>query len=713
MTDAYNDKAGFVFVDGESYKKHSLPWAYKLLDPDEKNRILAKTKTFIAEAQSYDRDDLLTITGLYSIQGGIFSPGSDNPYPETVDVEFLQAITLTNEEKSKSRIPRGRLYGFWQELREQVFVLSHQSDRNNLSPLEELAQTHHAYYRNQYGDDFFDSMVRHITAEYDARYVRDGSVKLIGEFVALLRSELMARVRDYLERLTVVLNGDASEKLSAVEGYYGMVLGPALEGYEDRQLSIELYNVLEEIASDTLFIFDEEWISEYEKKGYPARAILQKLCSDASPEKLDLATVLKANPVWARPAVKVSNGFALFSLVTLMSFPFSILLVLLGEGAEEKLKLEKIRGLFVEQRLYDLLSQSLPSASIVRSGYWKREDGNRVETDLIVYLAGRLLIFEAKGALIPDRARSGKKDAIKHYLRRIWGKSTLQGIKLRDRIFDSGNPIEISDESGDVQITLLPSEIVSITRFSISIEQIGIFMNAPSLLKSEEVLDEDVVAAPCIILSELAIVLHNLRSEMSRLHYLVRRGEISVIRDFIGDELDLFATYLQFGFTGLPKEEALLMLLGASFQLPAMQDEDGKYSPPDDSCLRNSPYFESVLTAMHTKKSPALWHISLILFDVPFQEQLRFEQKMNAELARKSIPYEEWPIMCTHVTPLLDSFSFAVICFGEGVSGAEMRNAANLVVSGMIRENNSVEGFILVRIINSPNIYDAVYYAKP
>ncbi len=715
MSEEENIENAIVFVqlDKDSITTVVPSWTQELLTLESQKNVLDRTADFVAEARGYDRDDLLALTGMYSLRGGFLAPGANNPYPETVDVEFLQAITLGIQSGERPKIPREKVSDFWTELQHQVYVLGHQKRDIELSRLEALAQSHNAYYRNPYGDHFFDLMISRITDQYDQRFLRNGTFKKAGESIVIIRNELMQRAKDQLERARTVVTGSREEKISAVNGYCGIILHQDLESYNEEDLISALSNILEDIAVEKLFFLDEDWVDRHEALGYPMREVLEKLSISDFIEENSPAKILKINPVWERPVDRLSEGYSVYSIVTFMSFPFALLMVLLGGGEKEKLKLEKVRGSFVEEQLQDMLTQKFPSATIVRGGFWHRKDGNRVETDLVLYLAGRLIIFEAKGALIPDRAKLGKKDAIKHYLRRVWGKSTLQGTNLEQRISESNKPLEIFDQSGNVRLRLTPDDIVSVTRYSVSIEQLGIFMNAPSLLKKEGVLEGGVSPAPCIILSELNMVLEGLKSEEARLHYLSRRGFLTMKRDFVGDELDFFSTYMQFGFTALPDDDSILMLLGASFHLQSMRDDDGKYIIPSQSPLRNSAYFEKLLETMKGRKSPLFQHISLLLLDFSLPDQYQFEAKLNRAISEVNSSKDNSGLVFSFVKSLVSSFVVAGMAFNGEMSGPVMRAGAIKILDELILKNGLREGMMMVKIKNSPNVYDAMYYSAP
>lgn len=101
---------------------------------------------------------------------------------------------------------------FWRELTTQCYVAS-QGEGDDASPLGGIARIQAAYYRNPYGDDFFDHMMLMITKEYDDRYLRDGSLAKAGQALVALRREIWNRYKAHDESSRVAVRGDRSKVL--------------------------------------------------------------------------------------------------------------------------------------------------------------------------------------------------------------------------------------------------------------------------------------------------------------------------------------------------------------------------------------------------------------------------------------------------------------------------------------------------------------------
>jgi len=686
-----------------------LIWPKSLIEiknPEQQELVRSRRNGFFDEINKIEKIKILGLTALYSLKGGAFTPGYENTYPEVNDLEFLQAIILGgNKQEKKAPLDHSKVSTIWKELKQQCYVASHEASRSNQTGLERLAQSSSAYYRNPYGDEFFDSMIISITKEYDARFVRNGSISKIGLSLVALRQEIILRFKDYIESLGLILNGNKVQKISG----FNKIVGKSNYDYShvsNEDLRQHLHNTAEDHASEFLFKLDSEWIKRKELEGLPMSEVLSSLSLEAIDPWSDSLAITRSNPVWNKPILFHDGNFYLFSPLTLTSFPFSALLVFL----QDKVRLEKIRGLFVENEAKELLVKAFPGAIVVHAGKWFRNKNQQMETDLLVFLSGHLMIFEAKGALLPDRARQGSPAALKHFLRRVWGKSIEQGNSLAGRLQYSQPPLDILDSDGKVLITLDPKKIISIARYGISVEQIGVFMNSPQLLKNEGVLDDDVEPAPCIILSELKILLESLPNQEQRLHYLARRTELCQLVDFIGDELDLFVVYLQYGFDQISEFGKQLMLLGASFSLQEYQNKKGIVELPKDSVLKNSYFFNNLLERLKCRKSEAFLKVALLLFDFPLESQLEFEESMKMLFRRSHLGGATFPVVVSKRETRKMNIIICGLMVEHDMELQKIRSHAHQTFMSHCSKTLNNEGFVFVKIWKSQKIYDALHY---
>jgi hypothetical protein len=682
----------------------------ELHEPAAQAEVRSRFSAFRERVWSLDPHHLLSLTGLYTLMGGMGKLQREASYPEVAELEFLQALAMSAAEFERPPLAPDEVMPFWKELTSQYYITPRSGGREDGSPLEAIARVHATYYRNPYGDDFFDRMTVAITKEYDERYIRDGSFAQAGLALVAIRREIWRRFQDHINSCGIALKSDRSTVLELLRRLRPMPADEFKISFESRglgDLRQTAFQFTEDDAVRTMFVLGADWIESQEKQGIAITAVLERLSLPMT-QQCEPESLAAANPVWNAPVVKRPVGYALYSPITLTSFPFRCLLSLLVEDPQSKPRLEKIRGWFVEQEGKRLLESAFPSAHIVLGGYWHRSPGERIEADLLVLAANRLLILEAKGALIPDRVRSGARDSTAQFLKGIWGKATKQGAALADHVENATTPVAITDARGNVVLTLDPNQIRSVSRFAVSVEQVGPLMNAPEMLREAGVLNETVVAAPCIILSELAQVLRHASDELHKLHYLLRRTQVAAKYQIIGDEMDIYTTYLQYGFSELPDSDNSLMLLGASYSLDEYLDQAGIVRLPVDSALRCSPYFEKVLRRAKDRGAPVYLELGLMLLDMSVNQQQELESQLK-ELFKKRPKPGDWPIAIAGIDSPGERAALAVVLVDKRTTSEE-RRAVGMNVAGHAAEQlNADYAACILKLWGDVNPYDALY----
>lgn len=714
-TKSFAMPSNLMFVPVEELPDSMLPdWQRKITEPKVHAEIASRTDDFLRLVSNYELHDLLGLTALYTFNKAVMKDGHVSSYPEQADLEVLQALMLGFKGTApKEAIPRDDVSNFWLELIKQNYVTSHPVSSKGQSLIEDLTASHIAYYRNPYGDEFFDRMMIEITAEYDNRYLRDGYLSSVGKLLVFIRTTIWNRFQNY-HRQWVLIYGLNRKRLLRETLYYHELLGieesPAdLNLANIEELRNNLRNLIEDYAVKTLFLLDHAWVSS---SGYDEKFVidtLDKLSLDSLERVKNFDGLSRFNPIASRPFVKSKNGYSLYCLMTLMSLPFSSLLTILGDKPDAKIRMEKIRGWFAERETARMLLKAFPSAKHASSGYWYRSKEDRVESDLVVVVSRHVLIFEAKGALITDRVRSGTVGAMQQFLKKTWGRSTQQGAALANHLRNSTGPVKIEDEKGAELLTIDPKEIKTVSRFSVSLEQVGLLMNAPRILQDLNIISADTDPAPCIILSELQQVFSSLKSELHRLHYLTRRYIVCRRNQIIGDEMDIFSIYLRTGFAGLEASDEVMMMLGASYELAEYKTNSGVLSIPKDSALRNAHFFDSLLDFMRKRMSPAYLEVGLLLLDTPLEKQLTLVAGMRKEFVGRPKANKS-PVVFTSVVGLLGEFAICCIYMDRNVHPAQRREIAVDVLGSVGSAINASEGFAFIRLNKSTDAYDALYY---
>lgn len=203
----------FAFIAGEN-AKDIMPaaWLMSFHDPAERSIVLSRFVAFRERVCSLDCHHLLSLTGLYTLTGGEGALQRNASYPEVAELEFLQALALAGGESDMPPLAPDDVMPLWRELSTQCYVSS-LGEQDDSAELNTLARMHAAYYRNPYGDEFFDRMVLTITKEYDKRYIRDGGFARAGLALIKLRREIWGRYLEYDKSRRIALTSTRSEVL--------------------------------------------------------------------------------------------------------------------------------------------------------------------------------------------------------------------------------------------------------------------------------------------------------------------------------------------------------------------------------------------------------------------------------------------------------------------------------------------------------------------
>jgi hypothetical protein len=250
------------------------------------------------------------------------------------------------------------------------------------------------------------------------------------------------------------------------------------------------------------------------------------------------------NPVWSRPFVKITEADYLFTCANAVyAFPLRILEPLF-KSTEESAKLyEATRAEFLEDEVYNILKESLPSARIYKNVSWvSPEDGKKYENDVLCSIGNNIFIFEAKSHDISDPARRGAKKRLERVFKDILVDASRQADRLERYIREYGSNVSLKDDNGPLGIDFERAKVVR--SFSVCLEHIPGVVNTKSfrnfVYKGSI---SDLKQNPLISIGDLGFYKRFLDSEVSFVHFLSARHDLQNIADFDGDEIDTVSAY--------------------------------------------------------------------------------------------------------------------------------------------------------------------------
>ena len=125
-----------------------------------------------------------------------------------------------------------------------------------------------------------------------------------------------------------------------------------------------------------------------------------------------------------------------------------------GDPVIQKGRLERVSAKYLETECESLLKKYLPGAQVFRNSFWSDATGKRFETDVLALIENRLLVFEAKGSILPDRVRLGNFAKAKSFLKDTYGLAGIQASRLEEEIRKRPGGVDFFDSSGRKLLTL-------------------------------------------------------------------------------------------------------------------------------------------------------------------------------------------------------------------------------------------------------------------
>jgi len=266
---------------------------------------------------------------------------------------------------------------------------------------------------------------------------------------------------------------------------------------------------------------------------------------------------------------------------------------------------------------------------------------------------------------LPDRVRLGNFAKSKSFLKESYGLAGIQASRLEEEIRKGPGGVDLFDGSGRKLLTLSSEKVRRFLAYSVTLDQMGTFANARRLFEEIGIIDPATFPVPPIMASELARILEVLPDEIYRVHYLERRHRLYSVVHVVGDELDIFATYVMQGFGVLPLDGTqLVTLLNASFYLDNYIS-DGHVVFPSSSTVRNTKYFDRVLQYLLQRRPKDALDLGLAIIDTPPEAQETFEDLMSDMRLKADNVDEQIRVGSIAVTSSFESFVLAGSVYGN------------------------------------------------
>jgi len=260
--------------------------------------------------------------------------------------------------------------------------------------------------------------------------------------------------------------------------------------------------------------------------------------------------ILLDNPVHNKPFIKVKQEKYFTSLWSLLPhISIKILENFIGENNELKDKYNIAKATYLEDEIEKLFRAHFPTAQIYRSTRWTSPSDNKeYENDLLVIIDSFAIVVEAKSGIVTQAAKRGAPERLFKNLQALIEEPSEQALRFIGFLKQHDSEIEFLDKNRK-RIKITHSKVKFYIPLGVTFSQLGVISTNLKLLVSAGVTKKKInELISSINLTDLQIVFELLTTQAQKIHYLQRRREFEAHINYIGDEMDLLAFYLDTGF---------------------------------------------------------------------------------------------------------------------------------------------------------------------
>lgn len=338
------------------------------------------------------------------------------------------------------------------------------------------------------------------------------------------------------------------------------------------------------------------------------------------------------NPIWQKPLIKLDNKTYFCPVITLfLNYLTDIIEAIIKPHPELYKKYEERRGKFLEAEIYQLFKIAFPSAKIYQGSEWLDPITNKnFENDLLILLDSYLLVVEAKSGRVTESTRRGAFESLKTNVKRLLVEPSIQSKRFSDYLNNNLHLHQFKTRQGELN-EVDTSKVREVIRLSVTLESLGTLFCRSTDLKKAGLIASDIEMSPTMSLADLEIVFEILELNCEKLHYLVRRAEFERNADYMGDEIDLLAFYLDTGFNIGEAEftQKGLYLLGMSntFDPFFMMELPENETPKPKRKLTT--WWRKIIQRIETRQFDRWTEIGCVLLNFAYDEQTKFEKSFN------------------------------------------------------------------------------------
>jgi len=409
---------------------------------------------------------------------------------------------------------------------------------------------------------------------------------------------------------------------------------------------------------EKLFTFDYSTLEGYTEGSINSEK-LKEIFSHISLKFGDLANhdsdhFLLGNPVHEKPFIETGDHTVFSSLWSVMTH-FSIRMLESFCSQDEKLrkKYNDIRADYLEDQVAELFKTAFPMAKVYAGSKWTGKDGKGYENDLLVIIDKFALVIEAKAGLVSPPAKRGAPDRLFKTLQELIEEPSVQALRFIDYLKDNPTALSLKVKKGPNN-KFDASSLRYFIPLGVTLSHLGMMgSNLKQLIKAGVTGKTIEELATSISLTDLQVVFDLLPMAGEKIHYLQRRRELEANVEYIGDELDLLAWYLDDGFN-LGNDESKYGLFKMDLKAKELDNyiigsaNREKVVKPE---LQKTKWWKDILLRLEEKQIQTWLETSYVLLNIPIDAQQEFERlvkEMEAKMHRGKAEYpHNWILLGT------------------------------------------------------------------
>lgn len=179
-------------------------------------------------------------------------------------------------------------------------------------------------------------------------------------------------------------------------------------------------------------------------------------------------------------------------------------------------------------------------------------------------------------------------------------------------------------------------EIDTFIRINITFNSIGALSSRWPELAGAAIIKDASAQIPTMSIADLDTVCELLSQQATIIHYLRRRGPFEKNANYLADEMDLLAFYIDTGFNIGETEfdGTRLVIYGMSDRLNAYYRRQAEGQRPESPKLRRTRLFGKLISALEQNRPPRWTEVTSRLLDVAFDDQEIVEKNIKGSIAR-------------------------------------------------------------------------------